>query len=203
MSRVDVLTTCHSFKGQVLKQPLAVYRCEVSAPNRLSNEPPTWKSEMARCIPADHCRKARPLYWIVIVVLLLFARSIAAYAESLGDLSANPFNPNSLANPFGAGSPYAFKSPTNPYGPYGSPFSNRSATNPFATQAPRLYDREGNYRGKLSANPYDPDSISNPFGRYGSPFSPDSVKNPFGAGSPFRFDSPTNPFGSGWIVIGE
>jgi len=49
--------------------------------------------------------------------------------------------------------------------PYGSPFSNQSATNPYATDAPRLYDQQGNYRGKLSANPYDPDSTSNPYGR--------------------------------------
>ena len=44
------------------------------------------------------------------------------------------------------------------------------------TDAPRLYDEQGNYRNKLSANPYDPDSTSNPYGRYGSPFSPDSIK---------------------------
>lgn len=141
------------------------------------------------------------MWWMIVV--LLVSGPVLAQAEYLGDLSANPFNPNSLANLFGAGSPFAFKSPTNPFGPYGSPFSDRSATNPLTWRAPRLYDREGHYRGKLSANPYDPDSISNPFGRYGSPFSPDSVNNLFGAGSPFRFDSPTNPFGSGWIVVGE
>ncbi|MEM4412908.1 MAG: hypothetical protein QXD59_01380 [Candidatus Caldarchaeum sp.] len=138
-----------------------------------------------------------------MVVVLLFAGPVSTQAAYLGDLSANPFHPNSLANPFGAGSPFLDKSPMNVFGPYGSPFSNRSATNPFATQAPRLYDREGNYRGRLSANPFDPDSISNPFGRYGSPFSPDSLNNPFGAGNPFRFDSPTNPFGLGWIIVGE
>ena len=61
------------------------------------------------------------------------------------------------------------------FSPYGNPFSNQSATNPYATDAPRLYDQQGQYRGKLSANPYDPDSTSNPYGRYGSPFSPDSI----------------------------
>ena len=70
---------------------------------------------------------------------------------------------------------------SNPFGA-GSPFSNQSATNPFATNAPRLYDQQGNYRGKLSANPYDPDSTSNPYGRYGSPFSLDSINNPSGRG---------------------
>jgi hypothetical protein len=85
-------------------------------------------------------------------------------AEYLGDLSANPFGPNSTANPFGGGNPFSPNSITNDFGPYGNPFSKRSATNPFATNAPRLYDQQGNYRGKLSANPYDPDSTSDPFG---------------------------------------
>ena len=77
------------------------------------------------------------------------------------------------------------------------------ATNPFATDAPRLYDQQGNYRGKLSANPYDPDSTSNPYGRYGSPYSPDSIKNPYGAGSPYSPSSPTNPYGHGLRIEGR
>ncbi len=56
------------------------------------------------------------------------------------------------------------------------------APNPFDTDAPRLYDLQRNYYGKLSTNPYDPDSTSNLYGRYGSPFSPDSIKNPYGRG---------------------
>ena len=72
-----------------------------------------------------------------------------------------------------------------------------------ATDAPKLYDHQGNYRGKLSSNPYDPDSTANRFGRYGSPFSPDSLNNPYGAGSPFRYDSPTNPYGQGWRIEGS
>jgi hypothetical protein len=139
----------------------------------------------------------------MVFMMLMLIIPAAAQAEYLGDLSANPFHANSLANPFGAGSPFAHNSPANRFGPYGSPFSNRSATNPVATQAPRLYDQEGNYRGRLSVNPFDQESISNPFGRYGSPFSSDSVNNTFGPGSPFWFDSPNNPFGSGGIVIGE
>jgi len=152
---------------------------------------------------AEVIEKLKEAIMLTVFIVLALLVPVAAQAEYLGDLSANPFAPNSSANPFGAGSPFAPNSPANSFGPYGSPFSNRSATNPFATQVPRLYDQEGNYRGKLSANPYDPDSISNQFGRYGSPFSSESVNNPFGAGSPFRFDSPTNPLGSGWIIIGE
>lgn len=139
---------------------------------------------------------------VLLLVLLLLLPS-TAQAEYLGELSANPYGPDSVANPFGAGNPYAPNSVTNEFGRYGSPFSNQSATNPFATDAPRLYDQQGNYRGKLSANPYDPDSTSNPYGRYGNPYSPDSLNNQFGAGNPYRSDSPTNPYGSGWRIEGR
>ena len=137
---------------------------------------------------------------LLFLSVALFAR---AYAEYLGDLSANPFGPTSTANPFGGGNPFAPNSITNEFSPYGSPFSNQSANNPFATDAPRLYDQEGNYRGKLSTNQFDPDSVSNPFGRYGNRFSPDSINNEFGAGNPYRPDSPTNRFGSGWRIEGS
>jgi len=121
----------------------------------------------------------------------------------LGNWSANQFAPDSTSNRFGAGSELSPDSVRNKHGRYGSPYSNESANNPYATNAPRLYDSKGNYRGKLSTNPYDPESISNPYGRYGSRFSPDSVNNPFGAGSPYSADSPTNPFGQGLRIHGE
>lgn len=97
-----------------------------------------------------------------------------------------PYDPRCIDNPYGAGNPYNPNSITNPYGPYGSPYSNKSATNPYATDAPKLYDSQGKYLGRLSANPYDPDSTSNPYGRYGSPYSPDSINNPYGAGNPYN-----------------
>jgi hypothetical protein len=128
---------------------------------------------------------------------------LTVHAEDLGNLSANVFDPNSSANPYGAGNPFLPNSITNEFGRYGSPFSNQSATNPYATEAPRLYDQQGIYRGTLSTNPYAPDSTGNQFGRYGSPFSPDSMNNQFGAGSPFRPDSPTNPYGHGWRIEGR
>lgn len=139
----------------------------------------------------------------LLLAVLLSLIPLTVQAEDLGDLSANEFDPNSVANPFGAGSPFSPTSVTNQVGIYGSPFSNRSATNPFATDAPRLYDQQGNYRGRLSTNQFDPDSTSNQFGRYGSPFSPDSLNNPYGAGNPYAPDSPTNPYGSGWRIEGR
>jgi len=102
----------------------------------------------------------------------------------LGAFRANSYDQDSLANPYGAGSPYGYDGLMNPYSQYGSRYGNRSWRNPYATQPPRIY-RRGKYRGRLSANPYAPDSTSNPYGRYGSPYSPDSINNPYGAGNPY------------------
>jgi hypothetical protein len=103
----------------------------------------------------------------------------------LSSLALCPYDQNCLNNPYGAGSPYAPEGLNNPYSEYGSPYSNKSWRNPYATDAPKLYDSQGNYRGKLSSNPYDPDSVSNPYGRFGNPYSPDSLNNPYGAGNPY------------------
>src|SRR3990172_12777045 len=140
----------------------------------------------------------------IFLLYVLVIPSANCFAQKyLGNLSANRFDFNSTSNPFGKGSSFNYNSINNQFGKYGSPFSNRSVNNPFATNAPKLYYSQLNYRGKLSSNPFDPDSISNSFGRYGSKFSPDSIKNEFGAGSPFKHDSPNNPFGKGLTIIGE
>lgn len=89
--------------------------------------------------------------WVVFLLLLLPLHPFV-HAEDLGELSANPFNPDSTSNPFEAGSPFTPDGLNNPFSPYGSPFSNQSAKNPFATDAPRLYDQQGNYHVELSTN---------------------------------------------------
>lgn len=99
--------------------------------------------------------------------------------------TACPYDVNCLNNPYGAGSSYKADGLMNPYSANGSQYSNKSWTNPNATDAPKLYDSQGNYRGKLSANPHDADSTSNPNGRYGSQFSLDSISNPYGADNPY------------------
>ncbi len=123
--------------------------------------------------------------------------------NEIGSFSSNPYAQDSISNPYGAGNPYNSDSINNPYGQYGNPYSSKSATNPYATDAPKLYNSQGEYRGKLSNNPHDPDSVSNPYGRYGNPYSPDSINNPYGAGNPYSPDSPNNPFGSGLKIIGQ
>ena len=140
----------------------------------------------------------------ILIVLCIMVAFPAMADEYLGKLSENPYNPDSTANEYGQhGSKYSGSSINNPHGQYGSKYSNDSATNPYATNAPKLYDSDGNYRGKLSTNKYDPDSVSNPHGRYGSEHSPDSINNPYGAGSPYRQDSPTNRYGEGLSIYGD
>lgn len=138
-----------------------------------------------------------------ITFIVAFAMSGVACAEYLGSYSSNRYAPNSTSNPYGAGSLYNSDSINNHYGRYGSPYSNQSANNPYATEAPKLYDQNGKYHGKLSSNPYDPDSTSNPYGRYGSQYSPDSINNPYGAGSPYSSSSPANPYGQGMNLYGN
>ena len=139
---------------------------------------------------------------VLLFSLLLFL-PLPGHAEYLGDLSANELNPTSIFNDTGTFGALSPTSPRNSIGLYGSPVSPYSANNPLATEAPRLYDQEGNYRGKLSTNPLDPDSVSNPLGRYGSSLSPDSLNNPLGAGNPLNPGSPNNPYGGGWRIEGR
>lgn len=62
----------------------------------------------------------------------------------LGNLNANPYDPNSVNNPYGRyGSQYSADSIKNPYGKYGSPYSNDSANNPYASNPPGIYSGDG------------------------------------------------------------
>ncbi len=126
---------------------------------------------------------------LCICASIVFFSSIYA-SNYIGEYNDNPYESDSISNPYGQyGSPYGSDSVNNPYGQYGGSYSNKSAKNPYATDAPKLYDQNGNYRGRLSSNPYDPDSTSNPYGRYGSKYSSDSINNPYGAGDPYSSDS--------------
>ena len=131
-----------------------------------------------------------------VIVIMLAGLSGFGQQRTLGMLSANPYAPNSIANPYGLyGSQYSPRSINNPYGIYASPYSATSVNNPYATNPPRIFSRDGKYLGKLSANPYDPESTSNPYGKYGSPYSPTSINNPYGTyGSPYSPMSPNNPY---------
>jgi hypothetical protein len=86
---------------------------------------------------------------MVLAVAVLVTLAAVAYAQApiivgpngqyLGNLSANPYDPNSVANPYGRyGSRFSPDSINNPYGQWGSPYSPNSVTNPFTTRGPRV-----------------------------------------------------------------
>ena len=69
--------------------------------------------------------------YLVLMTSLFLATLIQPVAadEYLGKLSANPYDPDSTANPYGQyGSEFSPDSINNPYGRYGSPYSPDSAT---------------------------------------------------------------------------
>lgn len=54
-----------------------------------------------------------------------------------GNVNNNPYDPNSIANPYGRyGSPYSPDSVNNPYSTFGSPYSSQSPNNPYGTGMP-------------------------------------------------------------------
>jgi hypothetical protein len=61
----------------------------------------------------------------------------------LGNLNANPYDSNSVNNPYGRyGSEYSQDSINNPHGQYGSRYSNDSPNNPYATNPPAIYGND-------------------------------------------------------------
>ncbi len=72
---------------------------------------------------------------LLLASRLLFL-PLTVHAAYRGNLSANEFDPNSVANPFAASSPFSLNSDTNKFGRYRSPYSNQSATNPYAPDSP-------------------------------------------------------------------
>jgi len=72
----------------------------------------------------------------------------------LGNLNANPYDQNSVSNPFGEfGSPYSQDSINNPFGVYGSPYSNKSISNPMPQKLPLSLIQTGTITSH--AEPYD------------------------------------------------
>ena len=67
----------------------------------------------------------------LLLLLLLLQLPLSVHADDLGELSSNPYDPDSPSNPYGRyGSPFSPDSINNPYGA-GSPYSPSSPTNPY------------------------------------------------------------------------
>jgi hypothetical protein len=78
---------------------------------------------------------------VALVISIMFniapAEAVGLYARDgtyLGEMNANPYDANSISNPYGKyGSPYSPTSIKNPYSKYGSPYSTESVNNPYIT----------------------------------------------------------------------
>ena len=98
--------------------------------------------------------------WFIILLFLVVALTFILYSavansappilvdqqtgKYLGNLSSNPYDPNSTSNPYGQyGSKYSPDSINNEYGQYGSKYSNDSPNNPYATNPPAIIDSSG------------------------------------------------------------
>jgi hypothetical protein len=90
---------------------------------------------------------------ILLTVIIIFSSSVFAgppilvdsqSGKYLGTLSSNPYDQDSVSNPYGQyGSQYSQDSINNPYGEYGSPYSDKSINNPYATNPPIILDPDG------------------------------------------------------------
>lgn len=92
--------------------------------------------------------------YIITLMFMAILSSTSALAEPprlydpetgkyLGTLSSNPYDRDSVSNPYGRyGSEYSADSINNKYGVYGSPYSNKSANNPYARSAPVIIDSD-------------------------------------------------------------
>lgn len=81
---------------------------------------------------------------ILILVSLARAEPPRVYGSDgryVGSVTANPYDPDSISNPYGKGNPYsgAF---ANPYSPERNPYSPDSVENPYAPWADEGDDGE-------------------------------------------------------------
>lgn len=96
---------------------------------------------------------------------------MGADLQFLGVISDDPFDPESLANPYGIyGDEFSLLSIWNSFSVYGSAFSDLSAYDPFASDPPSVY-LNGVFQGYLTTNPdfaprFDPDDVAADIGRY-------------------------------------
>lgn len=72
---------------------------------------------------------------VIVLSSSSFADSPKLYGSDgkfLGNVNNNPYDPNSISNPYGRyGNPYSADSVNNPYGKYGSPYSPDSVRNRY------------------------------------------------------------------------
>ena len=95
------------------------------------------------------CQRRTTAILTTLVPLTLFALAVPAQAQSIGRLSANPYQQDSTSPPRSSvGSPYSPSSINNPHGTYGSPYSPNSVNNPHGAGSPYRQDSPNNPYGQ-------------------------------------------------------
>lgn len=88
----------------------------------------------------------------LLLASLLVLIPFTVHADHLGNLSANEFDPNSTASPYGAGSPY-LQTASRMSWHLGSPYSNQSATNPLRDRDISAVQSAGSLPGQAEHGP--------------------------------------------------
>lgn len=85
---------------------------------------------------------------------LLDSQLVAADGTLLGNVNRNPYDTDSLTNPYGQyGNPYNSNSLLNNFGPYGNPYSSLSPYNQFS-RTPPYFIKGGKTVGYLTVNQF-------------------------------------------------
>jgi hypothetical protein len=107
--------------------------------------PKPWRRRKPRIAGQVRSRASLTFHCLLLLILAFVPPAslanppvlVAADGTFLGVASANPFDLDSISNPFGLyGSEYSATSINNPYSLYGSEFSTESTTNPFLVSEP-------------------------------------------------------------------
>lgn len=82
----------------------------------------------------------------LLVLLFLVTLPVSSFAQYVGDLSPNPFNNNTIGNPFSPGGPWSPIAPRNALGGRTSPTSPYAWSNPLAMTPLQMFEGGGQFR---------------------------------------------------------
>ena len=103
----------------------------------------------------------------LLLLLIVLVGPARAYAQNVGDLSPNPYNNNSIGNPFNSGGPWSSIRQSNPNVGRAAPTSPYSWSNVAPLLGPpSVYDRANSFP-LLTPNTLSPNIPGSSLGPYG------------------------------------
>ena len=100
----------------------------------------------------------------LLVLLFFLTLPVASFAQSVGDLSPNPFSNNTIGNPFNSGGPWSVVPPRNQAGGRTSPTSPYTWSNLLPVTPPQPFEGVGQFR---SFSPLNQSQTGPRLGPYG------------------------------------